>query len=459
MEKTEMKVEVNDQLGKSEKIAFASGEIGVQFLFTMMSAWLMVYYTDYAQINPAMIASVMFISKILDGVSDIAMGFIQEKFAKPGAKARPWLRRIVVPYAISGVLLFTMPNFEGLLAQTIYVFLTYNFFCTMFTMLVIPYNSLGALMTQDDSARETIGLMRSIFVTVVSTIVNSFTMSIITAMGGTKLSWTLLMAIYGCLTILVFTNVYRKTQERVVVEKNSENRLSNELGFLEGLKLVCSNKYWAMLTVHAVASNMVIALSTGSMFYYLANVVGRPETIAVVGMLLSIPMLFLIPASQPLVKKFGKTKMTVIGTLVMAAGRFIFGMNGGNELIIYLGAFIFSLGCSTAWCAGPMLLDTIEYGEWKHHVRQDGLITSAQSFGQKVGAALGTAMVGWVLAWTGYVGGAASQSPEALSGISFVFVWLPIIILVAVALMILFFYDLDKRYPTIVKELKTRNNK
>ena len=145
----EQKMKATDKLSWLEKISFSGGEMGTNLLFTVMSAHLLVYYSNYAHVNAAIVGTIMFVSKIFDAISDVAMGYVEERFAKPGAKARPWLKRMALPYAISAIILFTVPDFTSTVAQGIYVFITYNLFCTIYTMIFIPYNSLHALITQD----------------------------------------------------------------------------------------------------------------------------------------------------------------------------------------------------------------------------------------------------------------------------------------------------------------------
>ena len=143
-----MKETKTNRLSWKETISFSGGELGTNLLFAVTSAYLLVYYTNYAHVNAAIVGTIMLISKFFDAVSDIMMGHIEEKFAKPGAKARPWIKRMVIPYALSAIILFAVPNFTSTVAQAIYVFITYNLFCTIYTMIVIPYNSLQALITQ-----------------------------------------------------------------------------------------------------------------------------------------------------------------------------------------------------------------------------------------------------------------------------------------------------------------------
>ncbi len=430
--------------------------MGTNLLFTVMSAYLLVYYTNYAHVNAAIVGTIMFVSKIFDAISDVAMGYVEERFAKPGAKARPWLKRMALPYAISAIILFTVPDFTSTVAQGIYVFITYNLFCTIYTMIVIPYNSLQALITQDKDDRKTTGVLRSIFSTIASTIVNSFTMIFIGWAGNTKLSWTIVIGVYAVIALIVYSLCYVNTTERVNAEEDQHGQDDKKLGFVESLFNVMKNKYWRILTVNGIFSSAVISLNMGSMFFYLAYVCGKPQSVAIVGMLLSMPMLVLIPLSAPIVAKCGMKNSLVAGVLIMTVGRIIVGVSGESSLMmIYVGTFIFALGCSTQWCSYPLLCYTVEYGQWKTGVRQEGMIMSANSFGSKCGTALGTALCGWVLAWAGYNGAAEIQTASALTGIKIVYVYLPVILNILSA-VILSFYKLEKEYSTIVKELEER---
>lgn len=450
----EKNTKTKGELSWKERIFFSSGEMGTNLLFAAMSAYLLVYYTDYAHVNAAIVGTIMLISKILDAISDVTMGYIEERFARPGAKARPWIKRMVLPYAIMAIVMFTVPDFNSTVAQIIYVFLTYNIFCTIYTMIVIPYNSLQALVTQNEKDREITGVLRSVFSTIASTIVNSFTMTFINMAGNTKMSWTFVIGVYAVLSLIAYTLCYKNTTERVLpVKKENEN---DKLGFVQGIQYVFKNKYWTILTINSIFSTAVISLNSGSMYYYLAHVCGRPQAVAIVGMLFSLPMLVLIPLSKSVTAKIGMRNGLIAGLLIMTLGRIVVGFGGSSSLAaIYIGSFIFAVGCSTQWCAYPLLCNTVEYGEWKNGYRQEGLIMSANSFGSKCGSALGTAFCGWILEWTGYKGEAAVQTASALNGISIVYVYLPIILNV-ICIIILSFYKLEKEYPAVIAELRKR---
>ena len=325
-------------------------------------------------------------------------------------------------------------------------------------MIVIPYNSLQALITQNEKDREMTGVLRSVFSTIASTIVNSFTMIFIEAAGNTKKSWLIVVSTYAAIALVVYLFCYKNTTERVV-QAGTNNQYSEKLSFRENLKYVIQNKYWWILTINGIISCAVIALNMGSMYYYLAYVCGKPQAVAIVGMILSMPMLFLIPLSKPLVAKIGMKNGLVAGVLIMSLGRVVVGFGGSSSLTaIYIGSIIFSLGCSTQWCSYPLLCNTVEYGEWKNGHRQEGMIMSANSFGSKCGTALGTAICGWILQLSGYNGAVQAQSSSALTGITIVYVVFTCCFLKYFLVQFIFkvFYKLEKEYPSIIQELRNR---
>lgn len=455
-EKTTLKRE----LSLRETICYSTGEMGTNMLFAVMSAYLLVYYTNYAHVNPGIVGTIMLVSKIIDAFSDLAMGVVMEKAAKPGAeKARPWIKRIVVPYALAAVVMFSVPEMTSTVSQVIYVFVTYNVFCTLYTMIVIPYTSMQALISRNPKDRENTSVLRSVFNTVASTIVNSYTMTFIAWAGDTKTSWSVVIGLYALLSLLAYALCYFNTKERVGNEEETpraEGSTEEKLRITDGMKLIFKNKYWLICTCISICSAAVISLNMGSMYFYMAYVCGKPQAVPVVGMLLSMPMLILIPLSKPVVAKTGIRNGLILGLTVMSIGRIVLAVGGSTSVMaIYAGSLLFAIGCSTQWCAYPLLCNTVEYGEWKNGFRQEGLIMSANSFGSKFGTAIGTALCSWVLAWTGYNGAVQEQTSSAVLGISIVYVVLPIT-LNMVCIVIALFYTLEKNYPAIIRELEER---
>ena len=93
-----------------ERFSYGCGDFGCNIIYTAMSAFLLFYYTDYAGVNAFAVGTIMMVSRFFDGISDVIMGVIVDRTRSKYGKARPWLLRMCVPFALSGILLFSVPT-------------------------------------------------------------------------------------------------------------------------------------------------------------------------------------------------------------------------------------------------------------------------------------------------------------------------------------------------------------
>ncbi|OOM76056.1 putative symporter YjmB [Clostridium puniceum] len=445
------------KLSYKEKVSYGSGEVGINLLFTAMGAFLLFYYTDVAGVSAAAVGSIMLISKIFDGIADIAMGFITDRTQSKYGKARPWLLRMAIPYGIAGILLFTVPE-VGEIGKLVYIFLTYNTFCIIYTAAVIPYYSLSSLVTQNQKERENIGFIRSIMTTIGSLAINAGTLPLVNAFGGGKIAWTITFVIFGAISAALFILAFVNTKERVGndgIDHDANNSKKEKRDMKDEIKYLFKNKYWLILTGNGFCSNMVMALSMGVTVYFAQYILKNPGAVGILALCNMIPMFICIPLGYPLVRKFGKRNMLIAGLVLMVVGYAIMFLGAANLTIVVAGVIIKAIGTATQWTQGPMLADTVEYGEWKNGIRQEGLIFSAQSFGTKIGSGLGTGLIGWVLGITGYIGGAQVQSAPALLGINALFIIIPVVITV-IEIIMMALYKLDSEYSNVLEKLNSR---
>ena len=100
-----------------------------------------------------------------------------------------------------------------------------------------------------------------------------------------------------------------------------------------------------------------------------------------------------------------------------------------------------------------MVSDAVEYGEWKTGLRNDGFQYAFVSLGNKIGMAIGTAMLAMLLGKYGYVAN-QTQNSAVISIMKHSFSTIPGILWIVTAI-VLFFYRLNKkRYNEIVEDLK-----
>ncbi|MCS4464769.1 MFS transporter [Clostridium botulinum] len=154
--------------------------------------------------------------------------------------------------------------------------------------------------------------------------------------------------------------------------------------------------------------------------------------------------------------KYGKRNTAILGSIIFILGSLFALIDLTSVKLIYISIIVKGTGNALiSATVFALLADTIEYGEWKTNVRTEGLVYSAGNFGLKIGIGLGTAIVGWLLAFSNYNGSSKIQTNTAINAINILFIWLPMI-LSGVQIILLKFYKLDKIYPNIISDLENR---
>lgn len=446
---------VTNGLSLSSKVAYGCGDAACNVVWGAMSAWLMYYYTNVAHVSALSIGTIMLLSRIIDGFTDIIMGIIVDKTKSKHGKARPWLLRMAIPFAIATVAMFSVPESDNTI-KLIYIFVTYNLVNTFYTGINVPYGALSSLMTQDQYERSLLNIYRIVFAQIANFIVASMTMPLIQALGGTRYSWSLAYAIFTAVAVGLFVINFIGTKE--VVGEDASKR--EDVPVKVGLKALITNKYWIIVTVLGAFTSIFNALMISVNTYYSEYILNDVNIASILNSAYMVPMVITLLCIAPLVKRIGKRYTNVLGWIVILISYLVLLINPSNTMLV-IGTSLLR-GAGFACVMGvqfAFIADTVEYGQWKSNVRTEGLIFSAQSFGGKFGgkfgAGLGSALVGGVLAMGAYDGALSVQPDTALMAIKVLYLILPIAVAL-IQLLLMIPYKLDKEYPQIIKDLKER---
>ena len=443
-----------------ERFSYGCGDFGCNIIYTAMSAFLLFYYTDYANVSAMAVGTIMMISRIFDGVSDIIMGVIVDRTKSKYGKARPWILRMCIPFAVSGILLFSVPASWASTPKLVYVFITYNLVSTViYTAINVPYSALNALMTQDPYERSVLSIFRNLLATAGTLTINTFTLPLVEYFGNNAAAWTKTFVVFGFVAIAVFLCTFFGTKERVRAAENEGKVQTEDVPFVTGIKALFKNKYWIMMTGMLALFFLMYSVNGGATVYYAKDILGDKNLVSTINGIFNIVQICGMFFIAMLVKKFGKRNVFALGLVLDIIGMLVLNFSGGSMAVIVISSVIRGIGnaCggATMWA---MVSDTIDYGEWKTGYRTEGLVNSACSFGYKIGNGIGSALLGLILEIGGYVGTAAVQTESALTSIKVCFVWIPIIVYVC-GLVIMKFYHLDKEFDGIIADLKSRAQK
>lgn len=452
-----MKTDVNSnaKLTFMERFGYGAGDYAANLVYSSISAFLVVYYTLVLHVDPAVAASIIAVSKIFDGFSDLAMGYIVDHTHSKYGKARPWIARLCVPLAVCTVLMFSVPSSLAGTPQLVYMFLTYNLVSTIFyTGVNVPYATLQGLMTTDQYERGLLGNFRNLLSTFGTMTVNTVVLKMTGFFGGgdayTQKGWTITVAILMVLFVALNMLTFFTCKERVTVQADGQKKES--VSFTKGLKAMVTNKYWLLMVCNLFFMFFMMSIFFGTVLFFTKYNMGNENQYAMVAILLSgtqIVTLFITPF---LMKKISKRYLNMSGMAIVAAACAMGGMSTGYGFICVtsvLKGIGFGFAGSTMF---GCLQDAITYGEWKSGCNAAGMGNAASSFCMKIGSGLGTAAMGWILGAGGFQSELATQSASALAAVTASFAWIPALT-AAVSVVCMVFFDLDRHYDQVVADL------
>ena len=440
------------------KIAYGSGDVACNISFGVISTLLTLFYTDYAGISAATIGLVMLLSRVFDGVSDIIMGYIVSHTKSKWGQSRPWILWSSIPFCLSIVLLFTVPQTTEML-QFIYIFVTYNFCTTIcYTALNLPYGSLSAMMTRDSRERDMVSVFRMAMSPFGRILVGLFTMPMVKMFGDDQKAFILTATLWSVIALALLIFCFVKCEEKVVIaarEQKKEKRSGKAT-----LKALLTNQYFWAVAVLWMLQNSASGVIGIVLPYYSKYIMHNDTWVySVLYFAELFTMVVVVIICPVFMKKYGKRNIVLAGAIVAIFGQLLFMMNPYSFPVALASCIIRGIGAGPLnACVFGMMGDVVEFGQWKSKLRQESYIFAAGSVGSKIAPGITSALVTGLLTSSGYissVGGGAVQPREALNAIVAILKFGPLIVWVLV-LIVAFLYKLDKKYPKIMAELAER---
>lgn len=362
----------NYKVGFGEKVAFGVGDLAINFVWASIGLFIVYFYTDVVGISPGVVGILMLVSRIWYGVSDVIMGVIVDRTDTKYGKARPWILYLAIPFGISTILLFTIPqNFSDVL-KIVYIFITYNLMVIMFTGVVIPYGTLNTFITRDINERSKLNLYRMFFAHIGGLIVGTCTLPLVKAYGNTQTSWAMAYGTYSVIGVILFLITFKYTRERV---GSISSTTRQKVSISESLKSLLKNKYWIIIFAYSIVQTIGIIVANTSTVYYAKYIFGDESIVKYFTVTNLVPIILAVVFLMPfLVEKYGKRNVGIMGRIISIISTLIIVFAGNNFTIVMIGSIIRGFSASFHCAAGwAFFSDIIEYGEWKNGIRNEGL--------------------------------------------------------------------------------------
>lgn len=424
-----------------QKIGYGSGDIAGNVIYSFLASFVMIYLTDTVGLKPGIVGTLMAVSKLFDGVTDILFGSLIDRTKTKMGKARPWMLWPYIGNAILLFAIFAVPSGFGETAQYAYFFITYTLLNAVFyTANNIAYSALTALITKNEHERVQLGSYRFIFAFLTGFVIQKVTVDAVAAFGGGAEGWRAVALIYAVIGLAVNTLSVLSVRELPEEEQNAEIPAKEEkYSLLDAAKLLFANKFYLMICGIYILSQIYSAI-LGVGIYFMTYVLGNADLLGDFAAAINIPMIAGLICTPFIIRKAGGMyRVNLVGYGIAAASRALVMAAGymGNVPMMLVFTAAASIGMSPMQGdLNALIASCSEYTCLTKGRRIDGTMFSCTSLGVKIGGGIGTALSGWLLEAGGYINGAAVQPESCVDMLYFMYLWLPVILNLVITVLL-----------------------
>lgn len=427
-----------------EKAGYSAGDAAANLVFMTMVLFQLNFYTDVFGLSASTAAAILLWPRLWDAVFDPIMGVLADRTETRWGKFRPWILWTAVPWAVVMVMAYTTPDPAWGWSVTMvvaYAGITNALLMTLYSMNNMPYSALGGVMTADLNERTKLNSFRFVSVNIAQFVVGGLTLPLVAkfAQGADRQhGWQVTMSIWAAACLVLFMVTFFTTKERI--KPISQVKSSPKQDFADLLKngpwiaLVCYTLFhFAMLALrggahynyyHHFADKAAMfdfvetlgltsadAAKSGGLLDSLGYIVhGTRDSIAnsnvadvfnsIVNMVGTGTTIIVIMLSTGLSARFGKRSVAATCFALSAACAAAMYLLAPTDVwamvgLVMLGAIVYAPTCAIMW---SMYADAADYSEWQTGRRFTGMVFATIGFSLKVGLALGSASLLWLLA-------------------------------------------------------------
>ncbi|MCU0558733.1 MAG: glycoside-pentoside-hexuronide (GPH):cation symporter [Desulfobacterales bacterium] len=439
-----------------KKLAYAAPAFALAVVGIPIYVYLPKFYTDVVGVEIASLGAILASVRIFDALTDPAMGYLSDRTASRFGRRRPYIAVGALFVALFIYLLFTPPQASPLF-ETIYFGVCIYALFLFWTVVTVPYESLGPEITFDYNERNALfGLRDGLLIAGTlaaaaspAAVQAAFGLSADPAGERAKFFW--IGVIYAPLVVGTAWWCTAAVRERPAAEVRSA-------GLWRGLRLVLRNRPFMILlsayTISAIGSNLPATL----ILFYVEHVLESPHADAFLLLYFATGIVFL-PGWVVLARRIGK-KTAWLLSIAINTGAFVgvFFLGPGDAAVYGVLVFLSGIGLgATLALPSSIQADVIDYDELLTGERREGRYIGLWSIAKKLAAAVGVGVGLSTLGLAGYVPNAA-QPQEVLLALRILYALAPSVCNLA-ALVIALFYPITAPVHAQILEAVARRKR
>ncbi len=391
----------SEKLSWWTKIGYGLGDIFGGGSGVVISFYYLIFLTDVVRISPALAGTVILISKIYDSITDPFEGILADRTRTKLGRRRPYLLIGIPLIFLSFFALFYPYNAASETTRFISVILSYLFFSTIVSIVMLNYNALHSEITLDYHERSSLSSIRILFSTIASIVAALVPLEIVKFFPDVHTGYIVMGLTFGAFFALPFIATVAAVKERPEFQRPPEP-FDWKLAFIEPFKNRTFIYTLAMYLFAFVAIDTVSTIVAYFVKYYLQ----RTGEVSFVNGTLLIFQVISLPFYIWLSKRTSKVRGYIVGLIIWAiAMLFSFLLNPNNPwLWVYVFASVVGLGTGgIVVMIYAIFPDIPDVDELKSGERREAIYSALVTFIRKFSSAFAIFAVSNVIGWAGYV--------------------------------------------------------
>lgn len=435
---------------KREKITYTGSLLGQNMIYSLMTMYVMFFFTDLLRIPSQSVTIIMVAASLWDAINDILMGMIADRTRTRIGKFRPYL--LAGPVFIGIVTVLCFVSFGGSPAGTVAVAaVCYVLWGMTYTVYDIPIWAISSVSSRSADEKNSMVTLGRIGGTLGTVIVSVGSVSLLNAFGGERsapayTSMAAVIAGSGALLMLLSGFVLRERIEPP----------ANGVPFRKNIHTILDNVPLKALMVTLLIMNMVNSIRQVAQMYFAVYVWGDSGYVTYIGLSLVLGMITGMAVSPALIRRYDKKLLYLIACIAGAVTSLLpyaFGVEPVVSLVIL--GFNFAFSGVTSITSTSMLMDSIDYAEYKLGFRGEGVVFSMNTFLTKLSATISKGILGVSMTLMGYQDN-MEPNDTVMAGFSFIVLAVPAICFVLSMLPLAFYKLTPDKLTAIRNELETR---
>lgn len=435
---------------KREKITYTGSLLGQNMIYSLMTMYVMFFFTDLLRIPSQSVTIIMVAASLWDAINDILMGMIADRTRTRIGKFRPYL--LAGPVFIGIVTVLCFVSFGGSPAGTVAVAaVCYVLWGMTYTVYDIPIWAISSVSSRSADEKNSMVTLGRIGGTLGTVIVSVGSVSLLNAFGGERSApaYTAMAAVIagsGALLMLLSGLVLRERIEPP----------ANGVPFRKNIHTILDNVPLKALMVTLLIMNMVNSIRQVAQMYFAVYVWGDSGYVTYIGLSLVLGMITGMAVSPALIRRYDKKLLYLIACIAGAVTSLLpyaFSVEPVVSLVIL--GFNFAFSGVTSITSTSMLMDSIDYAEYKLGFRGEGVVFSMNTFLTKLSATISKGILGVSMTLMGYQDN-MEPNDTVMEGFSFIVLAVPAICFVLSMLPLAFYKLTPDKLTAIRNELETR---